>query len=193
MAHIANSFDSRGGCRSEQPFLYGATRRCLAPDPPRKPAAQESNPRGTAMQRITRSWTRRHVLAGTAGALAAAGQDRAAGPTNFQVACMTLPYSEFSFARALGGIRSSDYRYVAWGAQHRENPKAERTELIEMDASASTARQLARQCRDAGPRPGHDVLAGLRCHGGLRGFSHEADRTGRRCGDSVPADVRAHR
>ena len=105
------------------------------------------------MQRITRSWTRRHVLAGTAGALAAAGQDRAAGPTNFQVACMTLPYSEFSFARALGGIRSSDYRYVAWGAQHRENPKAERTELIEMDASASTARQLARQCRDAGLDP----------------------------------------
>ncbi len=105
------------------------------------------------MEGITRSWTRRQVLAGTAGALPAAAQDRAPTPTNFQIACMTLPYSEFSFTRALEGIKVSGYRYVAWGTRHRENSNSDRSELIEVNATAAEARRLARQCRDAGLDP----------------------------------------
>ena len=33
--------------------------------------------------------------------------------TEFQLACMTLPYSPFPFARALAGIRGAGYRHVA--------------------------------------------------------------------------------
>ena len=46
-----------------------------------------------------------------------------AGPTEFQIACMTLPYSAFPLERALSGIKSAGYRYVAWGVSHREEGK----------------------------------------------------------------------
>jgi hypothetical protein len=34
---------------------------------------------------------------------------------------MTLPYSRFPLGRALSGIKSAGYRYVAWGTQHLES------------------------------------------------------------------------
>src|SRR5947209_3461456 len=40
-------------------------------------------------------------------------------PTKFQIACMTLPYAQFSFERSLTGIKSAGYRYVAWYTTHR--------------------------------------------------------------------------
>ena len=105
------------------------------------------------MKGVMRSWTRREILAGTAGSVSAAAQDHSPAATNFQIACMTLPYSEFSFERALEGIKDSGYRYVAWGTRHRENRHAERSELIDLSATAVKARQLARQCRDSGLDP----------------------------------------
>src|SRR5687768_8236486 len=42
-------------------------------------------------------------------------------PTKFQIACMTLPYSAFPLERALTGIKSAGYEYVAWGTSHQES------------------------------------------------------------------------
>jgi len=64
--------------------------------------------------------TRRGLLqAGAAGFASAAMQTAAAGPTEFQIACMTLPYAAFPFERALKGIASAGYRHVAWGLGYR--------------------------------------------------------------------------
>lgn len=105
------------------------------------------------MKRTTSQFTRRQIIAGGAAALAAAAQSPASGRTNFQLACMTLAYSGFPFERALEGIKSAGYDYVAWGTSHRENPQAERVDLIAVDAPASRAKQLGQQCRDAGLDP----------------------------------------
>ena len=71
--------------------------------------------------------------------------------TRFQVACMTLPYSRFPLARALSGIRSAGYRYVAWGTTHQEGsgPRP----ILAPDAPADQARELGRRCRDLGLEP----------------------------------------
>jgi sugar phosphate isomerase/epimerase len=66
---------------------------------------------------------------------------------------MTLPYSQFSFQRALTGIKSAGYTYVAWGTTHSETDGAERTPILPADASAARARELAGQCRDLGLQP----------------------------------------
>jgi sugar phosphate isomerase/epimerase len=72
-------------------------------------------------------------------------------PTRFQIACMTLPYSPFSFQRALTGIRGAGYRYVAWGTTHQEDGK--RVPALAADATAAQARELATRCRDLGLEP----------------------------------------
>ncbi|MCC7186957.1 MAG: sugar phosphate isomerase/epimerase [Acidobacteria bacterium] len=72
--------------------------------------------------------------------------------TNFQLACMTLPYSSFSFARALSGIKAAGYEYVAWGTTH-PSPANERTPILAWQDSPSKARDLARQTKDAGLTP----------------------------------------
>ena len=105
------------------------------------------------MKRTTSRFTRRQILVSGAAALAAAGQGSASEQTNFQLACMTLAYSGFPFARALKGIKSSGYDYVAWGTSHRDTPQAERVDLIGVDAPASRAKQLGQECRDAGLDP----------------------------------------
>jgi sugar phosphate isomerase/epimerase len=90
-------------------------------------------------------------LAGASlAALPAAAQQRR--PTNFQMACMTLPYSNFSFERALEGIVKAGYRYVAWGTRHRD-ASGERRDVIEVAAEPARAKQLAARCRDAGLQP----------------------------------------
>lgn len=96
--------------------------------------------------------TRREVLA-LAVALAGAAPARSAGLTNFQLACMTLPYQDFPFARALQGIRRAGYRYVAWGTRHRERTGGERAELLELGAPPARAARLAERCRDEGLAP----------------------------------------
>ena len=44
-------------------------------------------------------------------------------PTRFQIACMTLPYSQHPLERALQGLRTAGYAFVAWGTTHREDGK----------------------------------------------------------------------
>lgn len=73
-------------------------------------------------------------------------------PTNFQVACMTLPYGEFPLARALQGIQQSGFRFVAWGTTHMESP-GERKPVIAVDAPPAEAKRLAGRCRDMGLDP----------------------------------------
>ncbi len=71
----------------------------------------------------------------------------AASPTRFELGCTTLPYSAFSFARSLAGIRSAGFERVAWGVSHERRP------VLALDASPVVASALARQTRDAGLNP----------------------------------------
>jgi sugar phosphate isomerase/epimerase len=100
------------------------------------------------------SWTRRQVL--MAGAALAAAPATAAAqqrrPTNFQMAGMTLTYSNFPFERALEGIAKAGYRFVAWGTRHRE-ASDERREVIDIEAPPSRAKELGERCRNHGLTP----------------------------------------
>lgn len=72
--------------------------------------------------------------------------------TRFQLACMTLPYSQFPLERALLGIREAGYEYVAWGTTHREENGEERP-VMPPEAPPAAARELAQRCRDHGLEP----------------------------------------
>jgi len=72
-------------------------------------------------QTATASIATMTALVAKTSTLSAAEPQTAKGkPTEFQHACMTLPYSGFPLERALTGIKSAGYRYVAWGVKHRE-------------------------------------------------------------------------
>jgi sugar phosphate isomerase/epimerase len=94
--------------------------------------------------------TRRQILlAGGAAGLAGAQTPKL---TNFQIACMTLPYAQFPLARALDGIRRSGYKFVAWGTTHME-AAGQRKPVLAVDAPPSEAKALAARCRDMGLEP----------------------------------------
>ena len=92
------------------------------------------------------------VLPGSLRAATAADQGQSK-PTEFQIACMTLPYSQFPLKRALSGIKSAGYDFVAWGTSHRETPEGKRIPVMPTDAPPAKARDLAKQCRDLGLEP----------------------------------------
>ena len=107
---------------------------------------------------------RRRMLMTTLGAAAGAAlsginssparaNENDAQPTEFQLACMTLPYSAFPLKRALAGIKAAGYHFVAWGTSHRETPGGERIPVMPADAPPSKAQKLAKQCRDLGLEP----------------------------------------
>jgi sugar phosphate isomerase/epimerase len=76
------------------------------------------------------------------------------GPkTDFQLACMTLPYGAFPLSRALSGIKSAGFKYVAWGTSHDEDGSGKRVPVIAADASPETAKELGKRCRDLGLEP----------------------------------------
>src|SRR5258708_6877474 len=78
-----------------------------------------------------------------APALAPAPQQQPKGkPTQFQIACMTLPYSQFPLQRALSGLRGAGYRYVAWGTSHVE-AGGKSVPIIAADAPPGRAKELA--------------------------------------------------
>src|SRR5436305_12226760 len=74
-------------------------------------------------------------------------------PTNFQIACMTLPYSPFPMQRALEGIARAGYRFVAWGTTHME-AAGDRRPALAVDAPPADAKRLAARCREMGLQPG---------------------------------------
>ncbi|MBM3736149.1 MAG: sugar phosphate isomerase/epimerase [Acidobacteria bacterium] len=92
-------------------------------------------------------FTRRRLFAAPAAALA-----QSPGPTRFQLACMTLPYSQYPFERALKGIKSAGYDFVAWGTTHPDSA-GKRVPLLDWRAPVSQARDLARISRDHGLEP----------------------------------------
>ena len=71
--------------------------------------------------------------------------------TEFQIACMTLPYSRFPLERALTGIRDAGYKFVAWGTTHRE--EGGEVPVMAPDAPPTKARELGKRCRDLGLEP----------------------------------------
>jgi sugar phosphate isomerase/epimerase len=98
------------------------------------------------------------TVGGMAGAVVTANlygadPDQKKVATEFQIACMTLPYSQFPLRRALTGIKAAGYRHVAWGTSHVETPGGKRTPVMPMDASPTRARELAAKCRDMGLAP----------------------------------------
>ena len=107
--------------------------------------------------------TRRSFLSiGAAGGLAgltpcAVAQDKAPAvdrskPTKFQVACMTLPYAAFPLERALSGLKTAGYQYIAWGTSHAE-ADGKRAAVLAGDASLDKAKDLGKKCRDMGLEP----------------------------------------
>src|SRR5260370_2499603 len=92
---------------------------------------------------------RRDLILGSVGLASAMAADK---PTNFQLACMTLPYAQFPLARALEGIRAAGYRFVAWGTTHQEAP-GERKPAIAVDAPPAEAKRLAERCPGIGLTP----------------------------------------
>ena len=73
--------------------------------------------------------------------------------TQFQIACMTLPYSQYPLERALSGIKSAGYKYVAWGTTHRESGESKPVPVMPADAPPDKARELGQRCRDMGLEP----------------------------------------
>jgi len=116
-------------------------------------------------QRVAKTWVRRRTFLGgavasiacsTLGAsirIAAAKAAKTNKATEFQLACMTLPYAAFPLRRALRGIRSAGYRYVAWGTSHQETPGGARIPVMPVDAAPAKARALGNQCRAMGLQP----------------------------------------
>jgi sugar phosphate isomerase/epimerase len=74
-------------------------------------------------------------------------------PTLFQIACMTLPYSQYPLERALRGIKDAGYQYVAWGTTHKEAGEGQPVPVMPPDAPVETARELGQRCRDLGLEP----------------------------------------
>jgi sugar phosphate isomerase/epimerase len=73
-------------------------------------------------------------------------------PTQFQIACMTLPYAAFPLERALTGIHQAGYRFVAWGTSHKESG-GKAVPVMAEDAPPAKAKELGRRCRDLGLEP----------------------------------------
>ncbi len=93
------------------------------------------------------STTAATVVASTLPATAAAAP--AGKPTQFQIACMTLPYSRFPLNRAIRGIQGAGYKFIAWGTSHREEDEKQ-VPVLAADATPLAAKELAKKCRDLG-------------------------------------------
>lgn len=103
--------------------------------------------------------TRRTFLLATTAALSSAyansrlNASQPRMPTNFQIACMTLPYRQFPLARALEGIKRAGFNYVALGTSHRESDANRDVAILPVDGMLNQARDLGQRCRDQGLEP----------------------------------------
>jgi sugar phosphate isomerase/epimerase len=94
------------------------------------------------------------LTASRAFAQAPAPAKPAGEPTKFQIACMTLPYSQHPLERALSGLKSAGYQFVAWGTTHKADPAAAKgTPVMPADAPPAKAKELGQKCRDLGLAP----------------------------------------
>lgn len=73
-------------------------------------------------------------------------------PTEFQIACMTNPYSQFPFERALTGLKEAGYHFVAWGTTHKD-ADGKSAPILALDAPPEKAKELGQRCRDLGLKP----------------------------------------
>src|SRR5262249_44653719 len=67
--------------------------------------------------------------------------------SDFQIACMTLPYGAFPVERGIEGIAKAGYKYMAFGSRHQGE------DTISPDAPPAKVRDLARRARDLGTEP----------------------------------------
>jgi len=118
-------------------------------------SAKQSHVRGACSRRgflcAGAAFSAAALVEARASAEAGAAQSRPQ-PTEFQIACMTLPYSRFPLSRALSGIKAAGYRYVAWGTEHVE-ADGRRAPVVAADAPSAQAAELAKRCRDLGLTP----------------------------------------
>jgi len=89
---------------------------------------------------------------GATGVFALAAPETEKKKTEFQIACMTLPFARFPLQEALTGLKAAGYEYVAWGTRHRE-ADGKNVPILDPDASPQEARDLAQRCRDMGLEP----------------------------------------
>src|SRR3954470_6270635 len=83
-------------------------------------------------------------------------QDRAAvkaEPTRFQIACMTLPYSQYPLARALSGIKSAGFEFDALYTSHKEAGGGNGVPLMPPDGPLAKSKEIGQRCRDLGLAP----------------------------------------
>src|SRR3954452_7153893 len=73
--------------------------------------------------------------------------------TRFQTACMTLPYSQYPLARALSGIKSAGFEYVALYTSHKEAGETKAVPVMPPDGPLSRAKEIGQRCRDGGLKP----------------------------------------
>ncbi len=74
-------------------------------------------------------------------------------PTKFQIACMTLPYSQYPLERALTGLKSAGFQHVAWGTTHKEDGESKGVPVMPAEAPSQKAKELGTRCRDLGLEP----------------------------------------
>lgn len=80
-------------------------------------------------------------------------KERRGEQTKFQIACMTLPYSQYPLERALSGLVAAGYQYVAWGTTHKEAGESKGVPVMAADAPPAKAKELGQRCRDLGLEP----------------------------------------
>lgn len=101
------------------------------------------------------------AVAGAAAARFASAQEKTAAalpeagkPTEFQVACMTLPFGAYPFEQALAAIKRAGFEYVALGTTHVEEPgSGKRVPILSSEDGVDKAREVGKKCRDAGLEP----------------------------------------
>lgn len=100
------------------------------------------------------------VLSATFGRVAHAQSDAAkqaplsqGPPTKFQIACMTLPYSQYPLERALSGLKSAGFQHVAWGTTHKEDGESKGVPVMPAEAPPQKAKELGERCRKLGLEP----------------------------------------
>jgi sugar phosphate isomerase/epimerase len=96
--------------------------------------------------------TRRELIKLAGAACASPALPQSGRLTEFQIACMTLPYSPYSFDRALEGIAKAGYKFAAWGTTHR-NTVGKNVPLLDTGDSSEVALKLAARTRAAGLEP----------------------------------------